>query len=124
MAPVEERERWVVLETIGAYAAGELEGEEAREAERLIFERPDYRRLAESYARMLVMLSTLGEEPVEAPEAVIGYAVRRAYVSAFLRHAETFLGGLGRTYFDAFVYYFGLRSGDARMGRESYGGGT
>ncbi len=120
MTPVAGEERWEVLELIGAYAAGELEGDEAREAEQLIFDRADYRRLAESYARMLVMLSTLGEEPVEAPEAVVSYAVRRAYVSAFLRQAETFLGSLGRSYLDAFVYYFGLRP--AR--RESYGGGT
>lgn len=110
-----ERERWEILEKIGAYAAGELEGDEAREAERLIFERPDYRRLAESYARMLVMLDTLGGEPVEAPEEVMGYAVRRAYISAFMRQAETFIGALGRTYLDAFVYYLGLRST-----RESY----
>ena len=48
-------ERWEVLEKIGAYAAGELEGEEVREAEQLIFDRPEYRRLAESYARMLVL---------------------------------------------------------------------
>ena len=108
-----------MLELIGSYAAGELEGEEAREAERLIFERADYRRVAESYARMLVMLGALGEEGVEPPEAIVGYAVRRAYLSAFLRQAETFLGSLGRSYLDAFVYYLGLRA--AR--RESYGGG-
>ena len=120
MTPVAGEERWEVLELIGTYAAGELEGDEAREAEQLIFDRADYRRLAESYARMLVMLSTLGDEPVEAPEAVVSYAVRRAYVSAFVRQAETFLGSLGRSYLDAFVYYFGLRP--AR--RESYGGGT
>jgi len=117
MSPTQE-ERWEALGLIGAYAAGELEGEEAREAERLIFERPDYWRLAESYARMLVMLTNLAEEPVTAPEVVIGYAVRRAYVSAFLRQAETLLGGIGRSYLDAFVYYFGLR--DARpAGSES-----
>ena len=119
MTPVAGEEGREVLELIGAYAAGELEGEEAREAERLIFERPDYRRLAESYAQMLVMLTALGDEPVEAPEAIVGYAVRRAYLSAFLRQAETFLGSLGRSYLDAFVYYLGLRP--AR--RESYGGG-
>ena len=116
MMPVGEQ-RWEMLERIGAYAAGELEGEEAREVEQLIFERPDYRRLAESYARMLVMLTTLGNEPVEAPEAVVGYAIRRAYVSAFMRSAEVFIGALGRSYLNAFVYYLGLR-------RESYGGGT
>jgi len=110
-------QRWEMLERIGAYAAGELEGEEAREVEQLIFERPDYRRLAESYARMLVMLTTLGNEPIEAPEAVVGYAIRRAYVSAFMRSAEVFIGALGRSYLGAFVYYLGLR-------RESYGGGT
>ena len=116
MMPVGEQ-RWEMLERIGAYAAGELEGDEAREVEQLIFERPDYRRLAESYARMLVMLTTLGNEPVEAPEAVVGYAIRRAYVSAFLRGAEDFIGALGRSYLKAFVYYLGLK-------RESYGGGT
>ncbi len=110
-------QRWEMLEKIGAYAAGELEGEDAREVERLMFERPDYRRLAESYTRMLVMLDTLGNEPVEAPGDTVGYAVRRAYVSAFMRNAETFVGALGRSYLDAFVYYLGLR-------RESYGGGT
>jgi anti-sigma-K factor RskA len=119
MSVLREEERWEVLEKIGAYAAGELEGEEAREAEQLIFERPDYRRLAESYARMLVMLTTLGNEPVEAPEAVVGYAVRRAYASAFMRNAEVFLGSLGHTYLDALFYYFGLRP----QRRESYGGG-
>ena len=119
MTPVNEQERWEVLELIGAYAAGELEGEEAREAEQLIFDRPDYRRLAESYSRMLVMLSALGEEEVQAPEMIINYAVRRAYVAAFMRQAEVFLGSLGRSYLDAFVYYFGLRP----RRRESYGGG-
>jgi anti-sigma-K factor RskA len=120
MTPVAGVDRWEVLEKIGAYAAGELEGEEAREAEQLIFDRPDYRRLAESYARMLVMLSTLGSEAVEAPEVIIGYAVRRAYASAFLRQAEAFLASLGRSYLDALVYYFGLRT----VRRESYGGGA
>ena len=119
MTPVAGEESWEVLELIGAYAAGELEGEEAREAEQLIFDRPDYRRLAESYARMLVMLSTLSNEPVEVPEAIVSYAIRRAYVSAFLRQAETFLGSLGRSYLDAFVYYLGLRPARG----ESYGGG-
>jgi anti-sigma factor RsiW len=116
MMPVGEQ-RWEMLERIGAYAAGELEDEEAREVEQLLFERPEYRRLAESYERMLVMLTALGSEPVVAPEAVIGYAIRRAYVSAFMRGAEAFVGALGRSYLDAFVYYLGLR-------RESYGGGS
>jgi anti-sigma-K factor RskA len=100
---------WALLELIGAYAAGELEGEEAREAEQLIFDRPDYRRLAESYARMLFMLSTLGSEEVEAPEVVIGYAVRRAYVSAFLRQAEQIVRGLVGDYVGALTFYLGLR---------------
>jgi anti-sigma-K factor RskA len=110
-------QRWEILEKVGSYAAGELEGEETREVERLMFERPDYRRLAESYTRMLVMLNTLGNEPVEVPEGAVGYSLRRAYVSAFMRSAEVFIGALGRSYLDAFVYYLGLR-------RESYGGGT
>ncbi len=98
-----------MLELIGAYAAGELEGEEAREAEQLIFDRPDYRRLAESYARMLVMLSTLSNESVEAPEAVVSYAVRRAYLSAFLRQAEHVMRGLVGDYVGALTFYLGLR---------------
>jgi anti-sigma-K factor RskA len=117
MTPVEER--WAVLETIGAYAAGELTEEAAREAERLIFERPDYRRLAESYSRMLVMLSNLSREPLDVPEVSLEFAVRRAYVAELMRNAEVFLGGLGRSYLDAFVYYLGLRNT-----QEGYGGGT
>ena len=109
MTPVAGEERWEVLELIGAYAAGELEGEEAREAERMIYERPDYRRLAESYARMLIMLSTLSEESVEAPEVIVSYAVRRAYLSAFLRQAEQMLRGLMGDYVGALTLYLGLR---------------
>src|ERR671915_2338335 len=111
MTPVAGEDAWAHLELIGAYAAGELEGEEAREAEQLIFDRPDYRRLAESYARMLVMLSTLSNEPVEAPEAIVSYAVRRAYLSAFLRQGgEGMRGGVGG-YLAAPEFFFGLRPG-------------
>jgi len=106
--PADDR-RWELLEKVGAYAAGELEGEDAREVERLMFERPDCRRLAESFTRLLVMLNTLGNEPVETPENAVAYTVRRAYVSAFMRSAETFIGALGRSYLDAFVQYLGLR---------------
>ena len=116
MMPVEEH--WEVLEAIGAYAAGELDGEAAREAERLIFERPDHRRLAESYARMLVMLSNLSEEPLDVPEVSLDFIVRRAYVAEFMRSAEVLIGSLGRSYLDAFVYYLGLRNT-----QEGYGGG-
>ena len=109
MTPVAREDHWEVLELIGAYAAGDLDGEEAREAEQLIFERADYRRLVESYARMLVMLSTLGDEPVEAPEVVVSYAVRRAYLSAFLRQAEKVMRGLVGDYVGALAFYLGLR---------------
>ena len=34
----------------------------------------------------------LGSEPVEVPEAVVDYAIRRAYISAFMRSAEAFVG--------------------------------
>jgi anti-sigma-K factor RskA len=108
MMPADDR-RWEILEKVGSYAAGELEDQEAREVEQLMYERPDCRRLAESYTRMLVMLDTLGNEPVEVPSAAISYPIRRAYVSAFLRNSETFLGALGRSYLDAFIYYLGLR---------------
>ena len=114
MMPADDR-RWEILEKVGSYAAGELDAEEAREVERLMYERPDYRRLAESYTRMLVMIDTLGNEPVEVPSAAISYPIRIAYVSAFMRNTETFVGALGRSYLDAFVYYLGLR-------RVGYGG--
>jgi anti-sigma factor RsiW len=109
MSARRQEDAWAVLEKIGAYAAGELDGEEAREVEQLIFERPEYRRLAESYARMLVMLSTLGSEEVEAPEVIVSYAVRRAYLSAFLRQAEHVIGALVGDYVGALTFYLGLR---------------
>ena len=105
--PQEDARR--VLELIGAYTAGELEGEEAREAEQRIFDRADYRRLAESYARMLVMLSTLGDEPVEAPEVVVSYAIRRAYISAFLWQAEQVMRGIVGDYVGALAFFLSLR---------------
>lgn len=107
--PSAESERWELLERIGAYAAGELEGEEARETERLMLETEDNRRLAESYAQMLVLLSALGRETPEAPEAVVSYAIRRAYVSAVLRRADSIMRGLAIDYLGALVHYLGLR---------------
>ncbi len=106
-------DRWEVLERIGAYAAGELTGEEARETERLILENPEARQLAASYVRMMALLGAIGREEIEAPEAVVNRAIRRAYVSAFFRQTESIFGNVGRAYLDAFVYYLGLR-GDGR----------
>ena len=40
MMPTGEQ-RWEILERIGAYVAGELEGEEALEVEGIIYERPE-----------------------------------------------------------------------------------
>lgn len=109
------RPRREVLELIGAYAAGELAGAEEREIERLLEEDAEHRRVAESYARMLALLSALGEEPVEAPEEeILGYVVRRAYASAFLRQAEHLLRGLAADYLGALTFYLGLRSADRR----------
>ena len=106
-------DRWEALEKIGAYVAGELRGEEVREVERLLLENQDYHRLAESYTRMLVLLSVMGQEAPEAPQAVVNNAIRRAYISAFLRGAEDFFGGISRSYAGAFVYYLGLRPREA-----------
>jgi hypothetical protein len=58
---------------------------------------------------MLVMLSTLSEEPVEAPEVIVSYAVWRAYLSAFLRQAEQVVRGLVGDYVGALTFYLGLR---------------
>ena len=109
MSARRQEDAWAVLEKIGAYAAGELDGEEAHEVEQLIFERPESRRLAESYARMLVMLSTLGSKEVEAPEVIVSYAVGQAYLSAFLRQAEHVIGELVGDYVGALTFYLGLR---------------
>jgi anti-sigma-K factor RskA len=109
MSARRQEDAWALLEVIGAYAAGELKGEEAREAEQMLFNRSDHRHLAECYARMLVMLSTLSEEPVEAPEVIVSYAVRRAYLSAFLRQAERVVRGLVGDYVGALTFYLGLR---------------
>jgi anti-sigma-K factor RskA len=72
------KERWEILERIGAYAAGELSGEEARKAERLVLKNAEVLRLADSYARMLTLLRTIGEETSEVPQAVIDHALRQA----------------------------------------------
>ena len=101
-------DRWELLERIGAYAASELSAVEAREVEQLIGEDPEVLRVAESYLRMLALLGAIGDESPEAPEAVINYAIRRAYIFAFLRQAEEFFAGIAQAYLDAFVYYFGL----------------
>lgn len=112
-----EVDRWEVLERIGAYAAGELLGEEARETERLILENPEARRLARSYVRMMALLGAIGQEEIDAPEVVVNRAIRRAYVSAFFRQTESLFGGVGRAYLDAFVYYLGLRGDGDVAGR-------
>ena len=104
---------WELLEMIGAYAAGELDSEEARETERLLLENDDRQRLVESYTRMFVLLSVMGQESPEAPDAVINHAIRRAYVAAFFQQAEDFFGSIGRSYWGAFVYYLGLLPGEA-----------
>jgi len=102
-------DRWETLEKIGAYAASELSPEEAREVERTILADPEALRMAESYLRMLALVNVIGEESPEVPEAVIDYAIRQAYLSAYFRQAEAFFSGVGRAYADAFVYYLGLR---------------
>lgn len=107
--PRSQSERWEFLELVGAYAADEIEGEEAREVERLMIETEDNRRLVESYVQMLALLTALGEETPEAPEAVINYAIRRAYVSAALRRADSIVRGLTIDYLGALVHYLGLR---------------
>ncbi len=102
-------DRWEILERVGAYAASELSAEEAREVERLILEDAEVLRLAESYLRMLALLGAIGDESSEVPEAAINYAIRRVYVSAFLRQTEDFFARIGRAYLDALVYYLGLK---------------
>lgn len=67
--------RWEIVERIGAYAAGELSGEEAREAERLIREAPEALELAESYTRLLDCLSAVGRDSPVPPPAIVDYAV-------------------------------------------------
>lgn len=101
--------RWELLEKIGAYAASELPPDEARHVESLIYRDPQILRLAESYLRLIALLGVIGDDAPDAPEELVSYAIRRAYLSAFLRQAEDFFAGVGRAYLDAFVYYLGLR---------------
>ena len=109
-------EHWEILEKIGDYAASELSAEEARQIEQLILEDQEVLRLAESYMRMIALLDAIGNGSPEVPEAVINYAIRRAYISAFLRQAEEFFAGIGRAYLDAFAYYLGLSSRPGPVG--------
>ncbi len=98
-----------IMEKIGSYAAGELMSAEAAEVERLLLENEEDQRLAESYVRMFVLLSAFGEEFSEAPEAVVNYAVRQAYMSALLRQVDEIARGLVRDYLGALISYLGLR---------------
>lgn len=66
------------MEKIGAYAAGELSAEEARETKRFVLEDPEGWRLANSYARLLALLGAIGEEQPAPPEALHERAVQRA----------------------------------------------
>ncbi len=70
------QEYWEILEKIEAYVSGEFEGEEAREAERLILDDPENLRLVESYTRMLAAFSTLAEKSPHAPTEVVDHATR------------------------------------------------
>jgi hypothetical protein len=56
----------------------ELFGEEARQAERFILENAEGQYLANSYARLLTLLSAVSEETSEPPQAIVEYAVRWA----------------------------------------------
>jgi DNA-binding NarL/FixJ family response regulator len=70
----EPEDTCVVLERIGAYAPGELFGEEARQVERLVLESSERRRLADSYTCLLTLLSSVGEE---APDVMLEDVLRR-----------------------------------------------
>ena len=70
--------RWELLERIGAYAAGELSGEEARDVERLILEDAEALGVAESFSRLLASLSAVGQETPVPPPDIVENAVRRA----------------------------------------------
>ncbi len=74
---------WEILESIGAYVAGELSGEEARRIERFVLEDAQGRQVAKSYTRLLALLSVLGREPMGGefpvpPQVIVDHAVRGA----------------------------------------------
>ena len=66
-----------ILEKIGAYAAGELSREEAREVDRLLREDPEALRLAGFYLRRIAMLEVDRGEPPGVTEAEDVYTSRR-----------------------------------------------
>ena len=82
------QEYWEILEKIEDYVSGEFEGEEAREAERLILDDPENLRLVESYTRMLAAFSTLAEKSPHAPTEVVDHATRWAYLSELLQQTN------------------------------------
>ena len=47
-------------------------------------------------------------EREDAPSEIIGYALRRAYVSAFLRQGQQLAHGLVGDYLGALAFYLGL----------------
>jgi anti-sigma-K factor RskA len=109
MTLVTRDRRWEMLEIIGDYAAGELEAEKAREAEQLILKDPQALKLIESYLRMLVLLTTIGNESPKTPQGTIDHALQRVYLFAFLRQAEEFVSGLAGNYLGALALYLNLR---------------
>ena len=70
----------VLLERIGAYVAGELFGEETRQVERLVLESTEGQRIADSYVRLLALLSSVGEETPEVPEVMIENVLGRVSI--------------------------------------------
>ncbi len=67
-------DRWEALEKIGAYAAEELSGEEAKKTARLVLEDPPARRLADSYAEMLTLLRVVSEARPEPHQEIVALA--------------------------------------------------
>jgi excisionase family DNA binding protein len=64
-----------ILEAIGAYATGELEGEDASAIERFVRENEEGRRLAEAFLRALTLLRTIHEGQPEPPKEIVERAI-------------------------------------------------
>jgi anti-sigma factor RsiW len=71
-----------VLEQIGAYATGELSGEEASRIERFVRKNEAARRLAEDFLMMLAHLRSIHEGSPEPPKEIVERTIARVVEEA------------------------------------------
>ncbi|MGH3086268.1 MAG: anti-sigma factor family protein [Rubrobacteraceae bacterium] len=97
-----------VEELLPAYAAGELEGEDAERVEAALEESPQLREELKEYENLFVLLAAAAEEEVKAPASFRKRVERRVAIQAYLAAAANTLDGLLGAYGRAIIYYLRL----------------